>query len=556
MQDTPPRDAVFFVPLGGTGEVGMNAYAYGHDGRWLLVDLGIGFADERHPGVDLLVPDVTFLAERRAALDGLVVTHAHEDHLGAIAHLWPQLGCPVYATPFACAILRRKLQEAELLGEVELIEVTPGTAFTVGVFALEFIALTHSIPEAQALRIQTKAGTVLHSGDWKLDPDPLVGDIYDHRRLARLRNENILALVGDSTNALVAGHSGSEAEVRGRLIDLVSTLEKRVVITCFATNAARVATAGKVAEATGRRLCLVGRSMRTIVQAAQEVGYLADLPLTIEEAEAADLPRNEVLLLATGSQGEPRAALPRMARGDHPNLDLDAGDTVIFSSRIIPGNEKAIHAVQNQLLYADVSVVTEEDHHVHVTGHPCQEELIQMYDWVRPQIAVPMHGEPRHLIAHAALARRCQVPHVQVPQDGQCLRFDGDGVRVLGTVPAARLAVEGDGLAPLDRGPVRERRKLSYEGAAVVTVVLDVGGAVAAPPQVTALGLLPADEAAARELRAKVADTVERALSKLRPRDRRDDSVLRETVRVATRRSLQHLAGRKPMTTVHLVRLD
>lgn len=556
MQDTPPRDAVFFVPLGGTGEVGMNAYAYGHDGRWLLVDLGIGFADERHPGVDLLVPDVTFLAERRAALDGLVVTHAHEDHLGAIVHLWPQLECPVYATPFACAVLRRKLQEAGLLGEVPLIELPPGACFDVGPFALEFISLTHSIPEAQALRIETAAGVVLHSGDWKLDPDPLVGEIYDHRRLARLRNEEVLALVGDSTNALVPGHSGSEAEVRGRLIDLVSTLETRVVMTCFATNAARVATAGKVAEATGRRLCLVGRSMRTIVQAAQEVGYLADLPPTVEEREAAELPREAVLLLATGSQGEPRAALSRLARDDHPNLDLDAGDTVIFSSRIIPGNEKAIHTVQNQLLHAGVAVITEEDHHVHVTGHPCQDELIQMYDWVRPRLAVPIHGEPRHLIAHAALARRCEVPHVHVVQDGQCLRLAPDGIQVVGTVQSARLAVEGEGLAPLDAGPVRERRKLSYEGAAVVTVVLDAGGALAAPAQVTVLGLLPADDAAARELRATVADTVERALSKLRPRDRREETVLRETVRVATRRSLQHLVGRKPMTTVHLVRLD
>ena len=554
MQETPPRDAYYFIPLGGTSEVGMNAYLYGHDGRWLLVDLGIGFADERQPGVDVLVPDIGFLADRRASLSGIVVTHAHEDHLGAIQYLWPQLECPIYATPFACAVLRRKLREAGLLERVPLVEVPIGGTFTVGPFALEFIALTHSIPEAQALRIETGAGTILHTGDWKLDPDPLVGNSYDHQRLARLRDEDILALVGDSTNALVPGHSGSEAEVRGRLIELVSTLKNRVVITCFATNAARVETAARVAEATGRRLCLVGRSMRTILQAAQDVGYLQDMPAVVDEREIGDLPREEVLILATGSQGEPRAALSRMARDDHPQIDLSAGDAVVFSSRIIPGNEKAIHTVQNQLLHAGVEVLTEEDHFVHVSGHPCRDELIQMYEWVRPRIAVPMHGEPRHLIAHAELARSCQVAQAQVVEDGDCIRLGNGGVERVGEVPSGRLAIEGGGLAPLDRGAVRERRKLSHEGAAVLTLVLDDNGEVIEEPQLTVFGVLPEGEAG-RQASDKACDTVTRAIAKLKQRERENDEVLRETARVAVRRSLQHSAGRKPITKVHLFRV-
>ena len=554
MTNTPKGDEVLFVPLGGTSEVGMNAYLYGHDGHWLMVDLGIGFADERQPGVDILVPDVAFAAEPRARLAGIVVTHAHEDHLGAIPYLWSRLECPVYASPFACVILRRKLQESGLLEEVPLIEVPLGSSFFVGPFDLEFITMTHSIPEPNALRITTPVGALLHTGDWKLDPDPLVGKDYDRRRLARLAEENVLALIGDSTNALVPGHSGSEADVRGRLQDLVSTLKNRVVITCFATNVARVETVAQVAEATGRRLCLVGRSMRSIVQAARECGYLTALPPLIDERDIGYFPRDEVLLLATGSQGEPRAALARITRDDHSEIELTSGDTVIFSSRIIPGNEKAIHAIQNALLSRNIEVLTEADHFVHVSGHPCQEELEQMYHWVRPRIAIPVHGEPRHLIAHADIAKRCGVETIRVAEDGHCVCLTAAGTAVFsGYVPHGKLAVDGGHLLPINSGPVKERRKLSFEGVAVLTLILDEAGTIAGDSQLTAIGVLPPEEDG-DAIADRAIDMAERAVGKLQRRDRHHDRIVAETARVALRRSFQHTTGHKPITKVHVIR--
>ncbi len=555
MEDSPESDEIRFVPLGGTSEVGMNCYLYGHDGAWLMVDLGIGFADERQPGVDLLVPDVRFIAQQRETLSGIVVTHAHEDHLGAIPYLWRELRCPVYATPFAAAVLKGKFGEFGLTDEVPLIEVPLGRTIGIGPFSVEFITITHSIPEANLLRIETPAGTLVHTGDWKLDPDPLVGPDYDRRRLAHLAEEDILALVGDSTNALVPGHSGSEADVRGRLKDLVSTLRNRVAMTCFATNVARVETAARVAEANGRRLCIVGRAMKTMVAAAQACGYLENMPELVDERDVADLPRDEVMLLVTGSQGEARAALARIAREEHSHIAFTEGDAVIFSSRIIPGNEKAIHEVQNNLLHLGVEVLTEEDHFVHVSGHPCREELEQMYQWVRPRIAIPMHGEQRHLLANASVARSCQVPQVRVSQDGQCLRIHRtEGASVIDHVAFGRLAVDGGALLPLDRGPVRERRKLGFEGAAVLTLVVDANGDLADEPQLTAHGLLPPGEAG-DDLVDRIIDTVERAVQKLQRRDRRSDDAVAETARVAVRRTLQHATGRRPMTTVHLVRV-
>ncbi len=555
MQRAPKADELLFVPLGGTGEVGMNAYLYGHAGAWLLVDFGLGFADERQPGVDLLLPDPAFLVERADKLVGLVVTHAHEDHLGAVPYLWERLRCPIYATAFACAVLRRKLAEAGLLDEVELVEVPLGGEVELGPFAIEFITVTHSIPEPNLLLIRTGVGRFVHTGDWKLDPDPMVGADYDRRRLTRLADEDILAVIGDSTNALVPGHSGSEASVRESLTELVRTLDNRVAVTCFATNVARVETVAHVAEATGRRLALVGRSMNTIVRAAQEAGYLQDLPPLIDEREIGYLPREEVMLLVTGSQGESRAALARIARDEHPEVALERDDAVIFSSRIIPGNEKAIHTVQNLLLHRGIQVLTEEDHFVHVSGHPCREELEQLYHWTRPQIAVPMHGEPRHLLAHAELARACQVPRTLVPEDGQVIRLAPDGPQVVANVPVGRLAVDGEHIVPSDRGAVRERRKLGFEGVAVLTLVVDVDGAVAAEPLLTTYGVVPGGEVGAR-IADSVLDAVERAVSKIPRRERRNDDGLRETARVAVRRALQQATGHKPLTDVHLVRLD
>ncbi len=547
-------DELLFLPLGGTGEVGMNVYLYGHADAWLMVDFGLTFADDRHPGVDLIMPDVSFIAAQKNRLQGLVITHAHEDHLGAVPYLWPRLGCPIYATPFACAVLRRKLLEFDMLADVPLVELPVGSQFTVAPFDLEFITVTHSVPEANALLIRTSAGTVVHSGDWKLDHHPLIGAQFDQERMARLGDEQVLALVGDSTNAMVPGHSGSELDVRNSLMELMGTLNNRVAVTCFATNVARVKSVVEVAKAHGRKCALVGRSMHNIVQAARETGYLHDLPPVVSEEEAAKLPRDKVVYLVTGSQGEARSALARISRNEHPQIELERDDAVIFSSRVIPGNEKPIHAVQNQLMQLGVDVLTEGDHFVHVSGHACQQELEQLYQWVRPRIAIPMHGEPRHLMAHARLAERCQVPQTLVPRDGQCIRLAPNGATVIAEVPVGRLALDGETLVPVEHGPVRERRKLAFQGAAVLTLVLDGDGRFEGDPLLTVHGLLTEDDFG-EEIAERVLDSVTASVDKLKLRDRRNDAIVRETARLAVRRTLHRFTGRKPMTEVHLVRL-
>jgi ribonuclease J len=555
-ESAPGADELLFCPLGGTGEVGLNLYLYGHAGQWMMVDCGISFADETTPGVDLLLPDVRWIAERKDSLAGIVITHAHEDHIGAVPYLWRRLGAPVYGTPFTCSVLRRKLAEHGLEGEVPVHEIPVGGQATVGPFDLEFITITHSILEPSSILIRTPVGNLLHTGDWKLDPHPLVGANFDQKRLERLKDDNILALIGDSTNAMAPGHSGSEMDVRTALTELVGSLDNRVVMTCFATNVARLQTAAEVAIATGRSLCLVGRSMHNMVRAAQECGYLHDLPEMVNERDLENIPRDHVLLLMTGSQGESRSALSRTAREEHPNVVLEAGDHVIFSSRVIPGNEKAIHTLQNRLVQRNIEVLTEEDHFVHVSGHPCRDELTQMYQWVRPKIAVPMHGEPRHLLSHARLADSLQVPHSIVPADGTVIRLaPGDAPEIIDHVPVGRMALDGTKILPTDSGSIRERRKMGFAGVAVLTLVVDADGQLEDDPQLSAFGLFGEEQEDEEAIDAAI-DAVEAAIQKLRIHDRRRDEILHETARLALRRFLQRETGRKPHTEVHLVRLE
>ncbi len=555
-ESAPGADELLFCPLGGTGEVGLNLYLYGHAGQWMMVDCGISFADETTPGVDLLLPDVRWIAERKDSLAGIVITHAHEDHIGAVPYLWRRLGAPVYGTPFTCSVLRRKLAEHGLEGEVPVHEIPVGGQVTVGPFDLEFITVTHSILEPSSILIRTPVGNLLHTGDWKLDPQPLVGANFDQKRLERLKDDNILALIGDSTNAMAPGHSGSEMDVRTALTELVGSLDNRVVMTCFATNVARLQTAAEVAIATGRSLCLVGRSMHNMVRAAQECGYLRDLPEMVNERDLENIPRDHVLLLMTGSQGESRSALSRTAREEHPNVVLEAGDHVIFSSRVIPGNEKAIHTLQNRLVQRGIEVLTEEDHFVHVSGHPCRDELTQMYQWVRPKIAVPMHGEPRHLLSHARLADSLQVPHSIVPADGTVIRLaPGDAPEIIDHVPVGRMALDGTKILPTDSGSIRERRKMGFAGVAVLTLVVDADGQLEDDPQLSAFGLFGEEQEDEEAIDAAI-DAVEAAIGKLRVHDRRRDEIVHETARLALRRFLQRETGRKPHTEVHLVRLE
>jgi len=549
-----PGDAeLLFLPLGGAGEIGMNLNLYGHAGTWLMVDLGITFGDESTPGIDVIMPDPSFIAERRDELVGLVLTHAHEDHLGAVAYLWDRLQCPVYATPFTAAVLRRKLAEAGMLERVPLTEVPLSGRFSVGPFDIELITLTHSIPEPNALVIETAAGRVMHTGDWKLDPDPIVGPTADEQALIRAGEAGVLAMVCDSTNVLVPGDSGSEADVRDTLLDIVGRYEHRVAVACFASNVARLETIARVGEAHGRNVALVGRSLWRIYEAAKETGYLQDIAPFLTERDIGYLPREKVLMICTGSQGEPRSALARIAAGDHPDATLEAGDTVIFSSRIIPGNEIAINRLHNRLSERGVEIVTTSEENVHVSGHPARDELAQMYQWIRPRIAVPVHGEPRHLVAHAKLAQECQVPEAVVVQNGALVCLAPGRAEIVDEVFTGRLAVDGRQIIDLESSAIRDRRRMTYHGSAVATVIVDDAGELRGMPIVTLHGI----ESGVREdaIVPAVVDAVADAVDALSDADVQDDEQVTEAARRAVRRCLRQLCGKRPHTEVHLVRV-
>ena len=550
----PGPGDLYFLPLGGTGEIGMNLNLYGHDGQWLMVDLGITFSDAGAPGYDVLMADPDFIVQRSDRLAGLVMTHAHEDHIGAVPYLWPRLRCPIYATKFTAQLVRGKLAEFGWEEEAEIIEVPLSGSFAVGPFQIQLITLTHSIPEPNALVIRTAAGTVLHTGDWKLDPDPVVGETYDEVALRALADEGVLAMVCDSTNSLVPGVAGSEGTVLANLERLIGELENRVAVTCFATNVARLVSIRRAAAANGRRVALVGRSLHRINRVATETGFLTDLPPLIDVQDMGYLPRGEVLLLCTGSQGELRGAMWRIARNEHQDVTLDAGDAVIFSSRVIPGNEVSIHALQNSLVEQGIEIYTDRDEPIHVSGHPARDELTQMYQWVRPKIAVPVHGEARHLVGQAEIAKECQVPEVLVGKNGALMRLAPGPAAIVDEVWTGRLVLDGTRLVSSGSPMLRERSRLRYNGAALVTLVLDGKGRPLDDPQITFEGILdPESEGEiAEDAQAALRDHVARQPAHVR----RDDEALVEAVRVALRRHLFKAVGKKPVTRVHVVRLD
>lgn len=544
-------DELVFLPLGGAGEIGMNLSLYGYAGRWLMIDCGISFADDTMPGIEVIMPDPAFIEERRDALVGIVVTHAHEDHLGAIQYLWPRFKTTVYATPFTANLLRQKLVETKLESTVPIVEIPMSGKFSIAPFELELITLTHSIPEPNAVVVRTPVGTVLHTGDWKLDPDPLVGPTADEAALRRLGEEGVLALVCDSTNALRPGVSGSEAAVGRSLETLVGQCRNRVAVACFASNVARLTSIAAAAAAHDRQVALVGRSLWRIEQAARETGYLNGVPRFLTEEEAGYLPRDKALLICTGSQGEPRSALSRIADDEHAHIVLEAGDAVIFSSRIIPGNERSINRLHNKLTHLGVEILTEQDHFVHVSGHPAQEELQRMYQMVRPKVAVPVHGEARHLRAHMSLAEACQVQQAILALNGDMVRLGPLPAAVVGQVQTGRLALDGKQLVSLDSESWKNRKRITFNGAAVATVVLDRNGTLLADPRVTLQGVGDPD---AEELASLGAD-VGRAVEGLSPRERRDDAAVSEAARLAVRRRLKASSGKRPVTDVHVVRV-
>ena len=549
------RGDLAFLPLGGTGEIGMNLNLYrcraGATERWLAVDCGIGFGGAAHPEVEVMMPDPGFIAERSRQLAGLVITHAHEDHLGAVAHLWPQLQCPVYATPFAATVLRRKLGEVGLAEKVKLHVVPPGGSFELKPFSLRFIRMSHSIPESQALVIDTPHGLILHTGDWKLDPHPLIGPPSDEAALAELGDRGVLAMVCDSTNAMVEGHSGSEQDVRQSLTALIRGLRGRVAVTCFASNVARMESIALAARAAGRTTALVGRSLRNMDAAARECGYLKTLPPFLGEDDVDDVDDDRLLIICTGSQGEPKSALARIAMDTHPRVALGSGDTVIFSSRMIPGNERAIGTVQDNLVRRGVNLMTDSDHLVHVSGHPARDELRRLYKLIRPKYAVPVHGEWRHLSAHAELARESGATPFLM-EDGDVLSLAPDRPEIIDSAPVGKLVLDGSRLVPLKGEVMNARRRMLWNGIVVGSLAVDSAGRILGQPKVSAPGLLEPEDAETIRVTRDFADAVEDLPNALR---RGDDDALTEAAKAALRRALGRRLQKRPLVDVHLLRV-
>ena len=544
---TKPGNELLFLALGGSGEIGMNVNLYGCDGKWIMVDLGMTFADPAYPGIELVLPDLSFIEERRKDLLGIVITHGHEDHIGAIPYLAADLGVPLYATRFTAGLIAGKLQEEGLTRDVQVKIIDADKDFQLGPFGLRYVPVAHSIAEANALLIDTPHGRVFHTGDWKVDAAPQIGRPSSDEELKAIGDEGILALVCDSTNVFNAEPSGSEATVRGGLEEVVAAAKGRVVVTTFASNAARLHTLGRVARATGRQLCVAGRSLDRMLKVAQASGYLRDFPETIDFRTAMQLPRREVLIVATGGQGEARAALARIAFDSH-EIKLQEGDTVVFSSRQIPGNELAIGRIMNALARADVKTVTERQAHVHVSGHPARPELAAMYHWMRPQILIPVHGESRHLHEHRRFALEQGIPSSIVQENGDIVRLAPSGPKKVGTARVGRLILDGDVILAADGTTMNQRRKLSVNGIVSVALAIGRDGRPLGEAEIAMEGL-PVEEDREAFLREARDAATTAARGKADTEDKK-----REAIRLAVRRCATEWTGKKPIVEVLIVR--
>jgi ribonuclease J len=557
-RNTAGDDELVFMALGGIGEIGMNCYLYGlgpaEARKWLMVDLGITFPEgENDPGIDVILPDLRFIEEERANLAGLVLTHAHEDHLGAVIELWPRLRAPIYATPFTAAMLKSKLADYGGKLQLPIEELALNARFGVGPFEVELIAVAHSIPEPNALAIRTPLGLVLHTGDWKIDATPTVGPPTDGTRLRQLGADGVLAMVCDSTNALREGRSPSELDVAKSLAGIIKSAKRRVAVTIFASNVARIKAVADAARAAGRHLVVAGRAMHRVIAVAMETGYLPANFKYHDQQHFSYLEPHEVVLLCTGSQGEPRAALARIAEDVHPEVRLDKGDLMIFSSRTIPGNERAVGRIQNRLVDLGCEIVGDGEALVHVTGHPRRDELTEMYGWVRPRIAIPMHGEARHLCEHAKLARAAGVGEVLNVRNGDIVRLAPGVAEVIDEAPVGRLFRDGQLMVPGEEGPVRERRSLAFAGVVIVALVRSGRGDVLAEAEI-ALDGVPGTDAGGRPMLDIVREAVEGTIVSIPRERRRDGEMVREAVRRAVRSAVERVWGKRPITKVLLVR--
>jgi len=554
------EDELVFVALGGLGEIGMNAYLYGFgpaDARqWLMVDCGITFPEgEFDPGIDVILPDLRFIEAERAALTGLVITHAHEDHIGAVLELWSRLRCPVFATPFTAGMLRAKRDEYGGARDMQIQIIPAGGRFTAGPFDVEFVTMAHSVPETSGLAIRTPAGLVFHTADWKLDATPYIGIPPDEKRYEELGNEGILALICDSTNAMRDGRSPSESEVANSIKDIIKKAPNRVMVTTFSSNVARIKAVGDAARAAGRKLVVAGRALHRVIDVAIDTGYLPETFTYVDQRQFSYLNREDVVCLCTGSQGEPRAAMARIAEGEHPDIKLVKGDLVIFSSRTIPGNEKEVGRIMNGLVLQGCEILTDNEALVHVTGHPRRDELRQMYAWTRPRIAVPMHGEARHLKAHAELAAQCGAQKVYPMINGEVLRLAPGAPKIIDDAPAGRLFRDGRLIVPSDEGPVKDRRKLAAVGMVIVAFALSVRGEVLSEPIIVLDGV-PAADAEGEPMTDIVLTAVEGTLKSMPAARRKDSGALEDSIKRAVRAAISDAWGKKPIAKVLISVVD
>ena len=552
------KEEFIFCPLGGSGEIGMNMnlFAYGNpeNRKWIIVDIGVTFADDTIPGIDLIYPDPGYIVDKRNDLLGLILTHAHEDHIGAIAHIWPKLLCDIYATPFTSVLIREKFKEKKInLGnKLKIVELNGDV--TLGPFKIEFVTLTHSILEPNGLSITTDSGTVLHTGDWKIDPNPLIGEKVNEKRLKKIGDEGILAMICDSTNVFNPGRAGSESDVRSSLLKIMQNRTKRIIVTSFASNVARMESIFYCAEKIGRHISLVGRSMHRIYNAAKQCGYLNGLRKPIDPRDAKKIERKKILYLCTGSQGEPNGAMKRISNYTHPDVFIEAGDTVIFSSKIIPGNEKKLYKLHNQLVKNGIDVVSEENEFVHVSGHPNRDDLKDMYKWVKPKSVIPVHGEHRHMIEHINFAKEMQVPYPVKVENGDVVQlYPGEKPKVIDKAPVGRMLVDGKISVGEDSQSIKERVNISFNGFLEITILINSAGSLAKKPIISYKGIPSSGES--NDFTFELEDKIRSICKMFSLKNSKQEKNLIETLRIDCRKTVKEKTGKRPYTNVNLVRI-
>ena len=551
------KDELLYCPLGGAGEIGMNMNLFGYgqedDHKWIMVDVGVTFADDSIPGVDLIYPDPGYAEDKKDNFLGIILTHAHEDHIGAITHVWPKFKCKIYATPFTAALVTEKFREKKIDITSYLQIVQLGSTINLKPFKIEFITMTHSIVEPNGLRIETPAGSILHTGDWKCDPNPLVGDNMNSKRLIEIGKEGVLTMICDSTNVLSVGRSGSEKDVRDSMLKIIEKQKKRVIVTSFASNVARMETIFYCAEKTGRNISLVGRSMHRIYKAAKQCGYLSDVIEPIDPRDAKNISSEKIIYLCTGSQGEPMGAMNRISNYIHPDVFVEAGDTVIFSSKIIPGNEKKLYKLHNQLVREGINVISEETDFVHVSGHPNRDDLKDMYEWIQPNSIIPVHGEQRHMLEHISFAKKLNVPHPIKVENGDIVRiFPGDSPEVFDKAPYGKIFLDGNIGVEEESKSIKERRNISQNGHLNITVIITTQGNIHNTPIVNLMGIPILNT---EEFKISIQDEIDKIAKSFSLNSKKQDENFKDALKVTCRKFTKEKTGKRPITNINLVRI-